>query len=202
MRLRRLVAESHGLPHDDVVLAALERTGARCQVMYLALVALETLDLTAGPDAVGALVRTFRRASGGVVSLAARAFEARCAERAEPLLEDGLRLEAGDLVVPALRVVPDAVRLAGDRGGVARRGRAAILRLLARWDGTDPWWLDDVPTPRQRQVAHLVSAGSTPAEVADDLVVSRRTVENHLQAVYDYLDVHTRDDLVAALAGP
>ena len=202
MRLRRLVAEAHGRPHDDLVLAALERTGPRCQVMYLALVALETLDLTAGPDAVGALVRTFRRGSGGVVSLAARAFEARCAERAEPLLEDGLRLEAGDLVVPALRVVPDAVRLAAERGVVARRGRAAILRLLARWDGTDPWWLDDVPTPRQRQVAHLVSAGSTPAEVADDLVVSRRTVENHLQAVYDYLDVHTRDDLVAALAGP
>ena len=199
LRLRRLVDEVHGRSDDDAVLAALERTGGRRQVMYLALVALETIDVTAGAEAVGELVGALRAGGGGVVGLAADVFEARCEERAAPLLEAGVRLETGSLVVPALRVVPDAIRLAPDDAEVVARGRAAVLRLLARWDGAEPWWIDDVPTPRQREVAHLVASGSAPAEVAQHLVLSRRTVENHLQAVYDYLGVHSRDALVAAL---
>ncbi len=200
LRLRRLVDEVGGGPDDDAVLAALERAGPRCQLMYLALVALETVDLRAAPDAVVALVRALRTGDGGIVGLAARIFADRCEGRAAPLLDAGLRLESGALVVPALRVVPDAIRLAPDDAEVVARGRAAVLRLLARWDGVEPWWIDDdVPTPRQREVAHLVASGSTPAEVAEQLVLSRRTVENHLQAVYDHLDVHNRDDLVAAL---
>jgi DNA-binding CsgD family transcriptional regulator len=200
LRLRRLVDEVHGAPDDDAVLAALERAGARCQLMYLAVVALETIDLRAAPDAVVALVRALRRGEGGIVGLAARIFADRCEGRAAPLLEAGLQLESGALVVPALRVVPDAIRLARDDAEVVARGRAAVLRLLARWDGVEPWWIDDgVPSPRQREVAQLVASGRTPAEVAEQLVLSRRTVENHLQAVYGHLDVHSRDGLVAAL---
>jgi DNA-binding CsgD family transcriptional regulator len=101
--------------------------------------------------------------------------------------------------VPALRVVADAVRI-GEDDAVRGEGRAALLRLLARWDGVEPWWLDQVPTPRQREVAGRIAGGETPTEVADSLVISRRTVENHLHQVYTFLDVHSRDGLVAALA--
>ncbi len=51
----------------------------------------------------------------------------------------------------------------------------------------------------QRDVAGRVVAGASSTEVADALVVSRRTVENHLQRVYDYLGVHSRAELAATL---
>jgi DNA-binding NarL/FixJ family response regulator len=65
----------------------------------------------------------------------------------------------------------------------------------------EPWWIEGTPTPRQREVAHLVAAGSAPGEVAEELVLSRRTVENHLQRVYEYLGVHSRAGLTEALCG-
>lgn len=54
-------------------------------------------------------------------------------------------------------------------------------------------------TRREREVAGLAAQGRTNREIADGLVVSVRTVENHLQRVYAKLGVGSREELRAAL---
>ncbi len=47
-------------------------------------------------------------------------------------------------------------------------------------------------TGREAEILRLVARGMTDAEVAHELVVSRRTVHAHLRAIYRKLDVRTR----------
>ncbi|HNA52307.1 MAG TPA: helix-turn-helix transcriptional regulator, partial [Mycobacterium sp.] len=47
--------------------------------------------------------------------------------------------------------------------------------------------------------AHLVSLGMTNREIAERLVVSARTVENHLYRMFAKLDVTDRDELAALI---
>jgi DNA-binding CsgD family transcriptional regulator len=55
-------------------------------------------------------------------------------------------------------------------------------------------------SPRQQQIAGLGSSTSaTAAEIAAQLDLSTRTVENHLQAAYERLGVNRRADLAEAL---
>ena len=203
LRLRRLVDGAQGL-HDTASLrAALDALRERAQLLYLSLVVLETVDLADDAAAHEAVAAALPPDGGGLVSLAASVSAARVRGDAGTVLAEGLRLEAGGLVTLGLRVLSDAVRLADDEPVLRGRARAGVLRLLREWDGAEPWWLGgDVPTPRQREVAFRVATGATPAEVAGTLVLSRRTVENHLQAVYTHLGTHRRHDLVTALRAP
>jgi DNA-binding CsgD family transcriptional regulator/tetratricopeptide (TPR) repeat protein len=59
----------------------------------------------------------------------------------------------------------------------------------------------EVLTRRQREIAERVVAGASSREVASDLVVSIRTVDNHLAAIYRKLGVSGRDELAAVLSG-
>jgi PAS domain S-box-containing protein len=47
-------------------------------------------------------------------------------------------------------------------------------------------------TPRQKEVLEHIAVGETNDDIARDLVVSRRTVERHVAAVLDKLDVENR----------
>jgi DNA-binding NarL/FixJ family response regulator len=47
-------------------------------------------------------------------------------------------------------------------------------------------------TVREAEILRLVARGMTDAEVAGELVVSRRTVHAHLRSIYRKLDVRTR----------
>ena len=53
-----------------------------------------------------------------------------------------------------------------------------------------------VLTRREREVAHLIAAGRSNREVADQLVVSERTIDNHLYRVFRKLGVTSREELV------
>ena len=53
----------------------------------------------------------------------------------------------------------------------------------------------DMPTDRQLEIARLVAEGRTSKEVAKRLVVSARTVDNHLAAVYRQLGLAGRHEL-------
>ena len=57
-----------------------------------------------------------------------------------------------------------------------------------------------VLTRREREVATLASHGLANREIAEALVVSARTVENHLQRTYEKLGVTGRAELADALA--
>jgi DNA-binding NarL/FixJ family response regulator len=54
-------------------------------------------------------------------------------------------------------------------------------------------------TKREREVASLAARGMTSREIAETLVVSTRTVENHLQRAYEKLGLSGRSELAAAL---
>jgi DNA-binding CsgD family transcriptional regulator len=54
-------------------------------------------------------------------------------------------------------------------------------------------------TDAQHQVAELAAAGLTNREVAEQLYVTIKTVETHLNAVYRKLGIRGRDALSAAL---
>jgi DNA-binding CsgD family transcriptional regulator len=56
-------------------------------------------------------------------------------------------------------------------------------------------------TPREREIALLAAAGESSREIADRLVISVRTVDNHLQNAYRKLGVTRRQDLPRVLGG-
>ena len=57
----------------------------------------------------------------------------------------------------------------------------------------------DPLSPREREVAMLAAGGLTSPEIAERLVLSVRTVENHLQRGYDKLGVANRSELQRVL---
>ena len=56
-------------------------------------------------------------------------------------------------------------------------------------------------TPREREIALLAGAGSSSRMIAERLVISVRTVDNHLQNVYPKLGVTRRNELPRVLTG-
>ncbi len=90
-----------------------------------------------------------------------------------------------------------------DRLGATRTADLARLRLRSRGfasvprgprranDGTVP-----VLTDRQFDVMELLARGLTNQEIADELFVARRTVDNHVSAILTRLDVDSRHDAV------
>lgn len=107
--------------------------------------------------------------------------------------EAALSLAEGD---PAARL--EALQLFDDLGA---QPAAARLRARMRADG-----VESIPrgpmretrsnpanlTPRQLEVARLLTAGLTNAEIAEQLFVSKKTVEHHVSAVFLKLGVESR----------
>jgi DNA-binding CsgD family transcriptional regulator len=56
-------------------------------------------------------------------------------------------------------------------------------------------------TPREREIALLAAAGASSRDIAERLIVSVRTVDNHLRNAYRKLGVTRRQDLSSALSG-
>jgi DNA-binding CsgD family transcriptional regulator len=56
-------------------------------------------------------------------------------------------------------------------------------------------------TPSERRVAKLAASGMTNRQIAQSLFVTLKTVEAHLSAAYDKLDIGSRRELAGALDG-
>lgn len=87
----------------------------------------------------------------------------------------------------------DAARLDGFAGTLART-TALATPLVARRAAAGPL------TPREAEIARLAAGHLSNRQIAEQLVVSERTVENHLYRIFIKLAVTGRDDLAAALA--
>ena len=82
-------------------------------------------------------------------------------------------------------------------GGVAD-GRVAIVVQRADAEYAVPLRLEAFGlTAREREVATLVARGLDTAAIAESLVISPWTVQDHLKAVFAKTDTHSRRDLLA-----
>ena len=82
-----------------------------------------------------------------------------------------------------VRLASQSLRQLGVRAW--RRGRAAI------GDGVDSL------SEREREVARLVAAGNSNRDIADDLMLSPKTVERHLTNILAKLDLRNRTELAS-----
>jgi DNA-binding NarL/FixJ family response regulator len=89
--------------------------------------------------------------------------------------------------------VVDAVRLAADDD-------AALSANLARAMLDEPSDAAPALTEREREILQRVAEGQRPKEVAQELAISVRTVNNHLASVYRKLDARGRLDAVLLAA--
>jgi len=83
----------------------------------------------------------------------------------------------------------------------ADRARAELAATGEKRLRLEPSTIDEL-TPQELQIALLLAEGRTTRETATALFLSPKTVEYHLRHVYQKLDIHSRDELAQALAGP
>jgi DNA-binding CsgD family transcriptional regulator len=192
--------------NQGALLATLALLVGNGKHLWAALFGLEVTSLATSRDVHELLWMSSQQMRGrGVVSVGGAAARARLDGDGVRLVECAQHLEWAELHALALRVSADAARLLAPHTEQGTRARAAVLRARREFDGRDPRWLEDVdhlPTPRQMDVVWKVVDGATASDVAAELVLSPRTVENHLHRVYATLGVHGRDELVDILRPP
>lgn len=130
---------------------------------------------------------------------ARRAGDAAGLERAgERFAEMGATVYAAEAAACAASLLrrssaKDATRLdAAARAHLARAGGASTP-LLAGRSGSGPL------SAREQEIARLAAAGLSNRQIAERLVVSERTVENHLYRIFIKLGIGGRDELAGAL---
>jgi predicted ATPase/DNA-binding CsgD family transcriptional regulator len=96
--------------------------------------------------------------------------------------------EAGQ-VTPLDPVIADALSSAAE----------GVAATLSNRSGARP--TRDLLTAREREVALLVARGLTNGQLADELVITRRTAENHLRHIFDKLGVNSRAQVAAWVVG-
>jgi DNA-binding CsgD family transcriptional regulator len=82
----------------------------------------------------------------------------------------------------------------------ADRARAELAASGETLRRRDPSTVDEL-TPQELQISLLLAEGRTTREAAAALFLSPKTIEYHLRHVYLKLDIHSREELAAALAG-
>jgi two-component system, NarL family, response regulator LiaR len=100
-----------------------------------------------------------------------------------------LKDEALDSLVEAIRTISAgeswlSQRIAG------RLARKAIARTDARSTAAEPL------TPREGQVLRLLALGLSNEEIAEQLVITKRTVQNHVSNIYGKLGLDSRAEAV------
>ena len=106
---------------------------------------------------------------------------------------------AGYLVKSAGRAeFLDAVRRTADGDAVFTPGLAGLVLGEYRRLATAPTTDGDAPrlTERETEILRLVAKGLSYRQIAERLVVSHRTVQNHVQNTLNKLQLHNRVELV------
>ncbi len=133
---------------------------------------------------------------------------ARAANRPEPLAAAAEAHVAVGMFGHAAELADLAVQRAErakGRGADAAAARAGAVAALARRTlgstGARGAELPEQLTRRESEIAQLAAQGMRDKDIADELVLSVRTVESHLATAYRKLGIASRRELVDALAG-
>jgi DNA-binding CsgD family transcriptional regulator len=120
-------------------------------------------------------------------------------ERARTLLAFGRRLHRARRRAEARERLREALGGFGQLGARAwaEQAEAELNAAGARRRRTPD---DSALTPQELRVAAAVQRGASSRDIAADLFLSPKTVEFHLRQIYRKLGVHSRTQLIAALA--
>jgi DNA-binding CsgD family transcriptional regulator len=123
-------------------------------------------------------------------------------ERAKVLLAYGSVLHRDGRDDDARGPLRDGIGLA-DRLGARSiaRGGLETLRAAGGRPRRPRMAGPDALTPSERQVVELAAGGATNREIAEALVITRKTVEWHLKKAFVKLDVSSREQLREAMDG-
>jgi DNA-binding NarL/FixJ family response regulator len=115
-----------------------------------------------------------------------------------------VRNDSAALVAVAARFEEAGMMLHAAEAAAASGDRALFSRLVAFCQGarTPALALMTAPalTRREREIAALAARGLTNREIAESLVISVRTVDNHLSNAYAKLGITTRGELALVLS--
>jgi DNA-binding CsgD family transcriptional regulator/PAS domain-containing protein len=113
-------------------------------------------------------------------------------EAREALWRDNRRIVTANVVEPrsGRQVIAKSVKLT--------RASDAALTMIYPADSAQPRRLPvwDVLTPREQEIAELVSTGLTTKEIASRAFVSENTVKQHLKRIFAKTDVRNRAELM------
>lgn len=151
--------------------------------------ALMTSGLTAGGAEGIRLLEEAREALASSPSRMARAHAE--LELGSALRRAGKRTEAKEALLTALEAATEF-----DAAAIGQRAKGELATLGLRPRRGARTGLGAL-TPGERRVFDLAAAGLSTPEIAHSLVVSRRTVENHLYRIYRKLGVSSRRELAA-----
>jgi DNA-binding NarL/FixJ family response regulator len=128
----------------------------------------------------------------------------------EPMVAGAIRAGAHGYLVHG-RFEPDeltrAVRdLAAGKRIVSPSVAPVIFDLVSRGEaspggGPRPESGRDSLTEREREVMSSISRGRSNRDIAEQLVISEKTVKNHIRAIYDKLGVGSRAEAMAVWLG-
>jgi DNA-binding CsgD family transcriptional regulator len=147
----------------------------------------ETIDVKTAPP--------FSHHALGIAESDAKALES----ASETLEKMGMLLAAADAAAAAAAIHQKDGKL-GSAYGLSMRARelaakceGALTPALAGLEGPS------ILTPREQEIVMLAARGLSSKEIADQLVVSVRTVDNHLHRAYSKLGVDSREELSEVL---
>ena len=98
--------------------------------------------------------------------------------------------------------LPEAIRCAARGREFVSPPVTARLEALREADGNDPSsGGDDALSGREVEILRLIALGFTSREIADQLHLSRRTIESHRARIHQKLGLATRAELVGYALG-
>ena len=106
-------------------------------------------------------------------------------------------LSRGQRPLTRLKEIARHDRLSGRHGSVFSRTRYSNELWLVSLQPHNPWKL---LSPKERQIAELLSAGATSRAIAQKLGVSPNTVRNQTASIYRKMGVHNKVELTHAAA--
>lgn len=193
--------------HDADAAATLAvRAGERAEAGTLVLWACplyhDAVRLGVPQAAVAPLSRLAGDVGAPVVRAMARHADAAAARDADALSQVAVAFEELGARLFAAEAFAQAARSSGPATPEAARATLMAMRLAAQCPGAATPGLGTLVAPlsaRESEIAEAAAAGLTSRDIAKQLVLSVRTVDNHLASVYRKLGLVGREELPVLL---